>query len=53
LPAEQLAELCACLDQHRPAQLNELSKATVFEQGLGLFGNPTHAGLLDDVVWIN
>lgn len=49
LEPRQLAELYAWLDRHRPAQLDR-SGATVFEQGLGLFGSPEDAGLLDEVV---
>lgn len=49
LEPQQLAELYAWLDQHRPAQTGQ-SDATVFEQGLGLFGSPEDAALLDEVV---
>jgi len=51
LPPQDLAELYAWLERHRsqnPAQ----SGATVFEQGLGLFGNPDDATLIDQVVHI-
>lgn len=49
LEPQQLAELYAWLDRHRPARIG-LSDATVFEQGLGLFGSPEDAALLDEVV---
>lgn len=49
LKPRQLAELYAWLDQRRSAQM-DASDATVFEQGLGLFGSPEDAALLDDVV---
>jgi hypothetical protein len=52
LPPEELAELYAWLDQHRPPQVNPTAEATVFEEGLGLFGSPTDACLLDEVVRI-
>lgn len=45
LPREQLAELYAWLDQHRPRQSNARSEATVFERRLGLFGSPSDSGL--------
>ena len=51
LPPQDLAELYAWLDRHRsqnPAQ----SGATVFEQGLGLFGSAGDAALIDEVVHI-
>jgi len=51
LPPQELAKLYAWLDQHRPAQaVSGKSEATVFEQGLGLFGSPDDAALLDEVV---
>ena len=50
LPPQQLAELYAWLDRHRPPQLKAGPEATVFEQGLGLFGSPADASLLDEVV---
>ena len=49
LPPQELAELYGWLDRHRsqhPAQ----SGAAVFEQGLGLFGSPADAALIDEVV---
>lgn len=49
LDPQQLAELYSWLDQHRPMQ-RSLSDATVFERGLGLFGNPEDSALLDEVV---
>jgi hypothetical protein len=49
LTPEQLAELYAWLDRHRPAHKSR-SDATVFEQGLGLFGSAEDAALLDEVV---
>jgi len=52
LPPHQLAELYAWLDQHRAPHLKAGSEATVFEQGLGLFGSPADAVLLDEVVRI-
>lgn len=49
LPEPQLAELYAWLDGHR--RLKEASRpATIFEQGLGLFGSKEDAALLDEVV---
>jgi hypothetical protein len=50
LPPHELAELYAWLDRHRPPQLNAGAELSVFEQGLGLFGSPSDAALLDDVV---
>ena len=51
LPERELAKLYAWLDRHRPPQaLSSKSEATVFEQGLGLFGNPDDSALLDEVV---
>jgi len=53
LPPEQLAQLYAWLDEHRPPHPPPgLSEATVFEQGLGLFGSPADAALMDEVVHI-
>jgi hypothetical protein len=51
LPPHELAELYAWLDQHRAQNAVE-SGATVFEQGLGLFGSPDDATLIDEVVHI-
>ena len=51
LPPQELAELYAWLDRHRPQNAGQ-SGATVFEQGLGLFGNPEDAALIDEVVHI-
>ena len=51
LTPRELAELYAWLDRHRLP--NEASSAaTVFEQGLGLFGSPDDSSLLDEVVHI-
>jgi hypothetical protein len=50
LPPQELAKLYAWLDRHRPPEATNASQASVFEQGLGLFGSPSDAGLLDDVV---
>jgi hypothetical protein len=49
LKPQELAELYAWLDRHRAAGMSQ-PKATVFEQGLGLFGSPEDAALLDEVV---
>jgi hypothetical protein len=49
LKPQELAELYKWLDQHRPIGMNR-SGATVFEQGLGLFGSPEDSALLDEVV---
>lgn len=49
LEPQQLAELYAWLDRRRPAPTVR-SEAPVFEQGLGLFGSPEDAALLDEVV---
>ncbi|HWD98352.1 MAG TPA: hypothetical protein VG345_04930 [Bryobacteraceae bacterium] len=51
LPPHELAELYAWLDQHR-SQKAAHSGATVFEQGLGLFGSLEDAALPDEVVHI-
>jgi len=51
LPPQELAELYAWLDRHRPQNAAQLS-ATVFERGLGLFGSPDDAVLIDEVVHI-
>ena len=51
LPPHELAELYAWIDQHRPHNPAQ-SGATVFEQGLGLFGSPDDAALIDEVVQI-
>jgi len=49
LNPKQLAELYVWLDKHRAAHLGQ-GDATVFERGLGLFGDPQDAALLDEVV---
>jgi hypothetical protein len=51
LPPQELAELYAWLDRHR-SQHAAQPGATVFEQGLGLFGSPDDAVLIDEVVHI-
>jgi hypothetical protein len=51
LPPQELAELYAWIDRNRPQNLVQ-SGATVFEQGLGLFGSPDDAALIDEVVHI-
>jgi hypothetical protein len=51
LPPQELAELYAWLDHHRSPNAAQ-SSATVFEQGLGLFGSPDDAALIDEVVHI-
>lgn len=48
LPPQELAKLYAWLDRHRSSQA--AAEATVYEQGLGLFGSPDDAALLDEVV---
>jgi hypothetical protein len=50
LPPQELAKLYAWLDQHRPPQDKAAAETSVFVQGLGLFGSPSDATLLDDVV---
>ena len=51
LPPQELARLYAWLDEHRPPQaISDKSDSTVFEQGLGLFGSPDDAALVDEVV---
>ena len=49
LPPQQVVELYEWLDCRRPALLGKAG-VSVFEQGLGLFGSPEDAALLDDVV---
>ena len=49
LDAQQLGELYAWLDQHRPAKAGG-SGSSIFEQGLGLFGSAEDSALLDQVV---
>ena len=49
LQPQEMAELHAWLDRHRPA-VKSRADATVFEQGLGLFGSPEDTALLDEVV---
>jgi hypothetical protein len=53
LPPQQLAQLYAWLDEHRPlSPPSGRGEQTVFEQGLGLFGSPADAALMDEVVHI-
>ena len=49
LSPRQLAELYAWLDRHRSVHMSR-TDASVFEQGLGLFGTAEDAALLDEVV---
>jgi hypothetical protein len=49
LKPQELAELYAWLDRQRSVGMGR-SESTVFEQGLGLFGSPEDAALLDEVV---
>lgn len=49
LKPQELEELCAWLDQQRSIALRR-AESTVAEQGLGLFGSPEDAALLDEVV---
>ena len=49
LKPQELAELYAWLDRHRPASITRPDE-TVFEHGLGLFGSPEDAALMDEVV---
>jgi hypothetical protein len=49
LKPQELAELYAWLDRHRPAFM-DASRESAFEQGLGLFGSPEDSRLLDEVV---
>ena len=48
LKPQELAELYAWLDRHRPA--GKGISQSIFEEGLGLFGSPEDAALLDEVV---
>src|SRR5262245_12151153 len=48
LSPQQLTEFYAWIDEHRAARTP--SEMSIFEQGLGLFGNPEDAELLDEVV---
>lgn len=52
LAPQQLAELYAWLDRRRPSSAGAGGADSVFEQGLGLFGSPEDAALLDEVVHI-
>ena len=49
LTPQELAELYAWLARHHSASVVQ-SNASLFEQGLGLFGSPEDAALLDEVV---
>jgi len=49
LKPQELAELYAWLDQQRSVGMGR-PETTIFEQGLGLFGTPEDAALLDEVV---
>jgi hypothetical protein len=49
LKPRELAELYAWLERHRPAAMDP-PRESAFEQGLGLFGSPEDARLLDEVV---
>ena len=49
LNPQELAKLDSWLDDHRPASLAH-TDSEGFEQGLGLFGSPEDAKLLDEVV---
>ena len=51
LPPQDLAQLYAWLDRHR-SQNPSKAGVSVFEQGLGLFGGPDDAALIDEVVAI-
>ena len=48
LKPQELAELYAWLDRHRPT--GKGISQSIFEEGLGLFGSPEDAALLDEVV---
>ena len=50
LKAQELAELYAWLERRHPSTAGQPSGQAVFEQGLGLFGSPEDAALLDEVV---
>ncbi len=52
LTPQQLAELYAWIDRQRSSPPGRTDAQTVFEQGLGLFGSPEDASLLDEVVHI-
>ena len=47
LKPQELAELYAWLERHRPAPM-DTSQESAFEQGLGLFGSPEDSRLLDE-----
>jgi len=49
LKPRELAELYAWLDRQRSVGIRQ-PESTVFEQGLGLFGSPEDAPILDEVV---
>jgi len=50
LKPEELAELYDWLDRNRRRGGINALRETIFEQGLGLFGSPEDAALLDEVV---
>lgn len=50
LTPQQLAELYAWIDRKRSTIPAGAEPASVFEQGLGLFGSPEDTALLDEVV---
>lgn len=49
LKPQELAELYAWLDRQRSVGTGR-AESNVFEQGLGLFGSPEDAAILDEVV---
>ena len=49
LKPQELAELYAWLERHRPAAMDG-AEESAFEQGPGLFGSPEDSRLLDEVV---
>lgn len=49
LKPQDWEELCAWIEQKRSAGKGRI-EPTVIEQGLGLFGSPEDAALLDEVV---
>ena len=49
LKPQELAELCAWLDRHRPTEAIS-QEAGVIKEGLGLFSSADDSALLDEVV---
>lgn len=49
LKPQELAELYAWLERHRPAA-RDTSQESAFAHGLGLFGSPEDSRLMDEVV---